>query len=98
RMLLDPGDPVWIEEPGYLGARGALAGAGAALTPVPVDGEGLDVEAGIARHPSPRLIYVTPSHQFPLGSTLSLPRRLALLDHARQSGAWILEDDYDSEY
>ncbi|MEP0706719.1 MAG: PLP-dependent aminotransferase family protein [Parvibaculum sp.] len=98
RMLLDPGDPVWIEEPGYLGARGALAGAGAQLTPVPVDAEGIDVEAGIARQPSPKLIYVTPSHQFPLGATLSLPRRLALLEHARQSGAWILEDDYDSEY
>ena len=98
RMLLDPGDPVWLEDPGYLGARGALAGAGAKLTPVPVDEEGLDVEAGIARHPAPKLIYVTPSHQFPLGATLSLPRRLALLDHARQSGAWILEDDYDSEY
>ncbi len=78
RMLLDPGDPVWIEEPGYLGARGALAGAGAQLTPVPVDAEGIDVEAGIARQPSPKLIYVTPSHQFPLGATLSLPRRLAL--------------------
>lgn len=98
RMLLDPGDPVWIEDPGYLGARGALAGAGATLVPVPVDGEGLDVAAGIARHATPRLVYVTPSHQFPLGATLALPRRLALLDHARQCGAWILEDDYDSEY
>ena len=98
RMLLDPGDPVWIEDPGYLGARGALMGAGAALVPVPVDAEGIDVEAGIARHATPRLIYVTPSHQFPLGATLSLQRRLALLDHARQSGAWVLEDDYDSEY
>ena len=98
RMLLDPGDPVWIEDPGYLGARGALLGAGAELVPVPVDAEGIDVEAGIARHQTPRLIYVTPSHQFPLGATLSLQRRLALLDHARQSGAWVLEDDYDSEY
>ncbi len=98
RMLLDPGDPVWMEDPGYLGARGALAGAGATLVPVPVDDEGLDVANGIARHASPRLVYVTPSHQFPLGVTLSLPRRLALLDHTRTCGAWILEDDYDSEY
>lgn len=98
RMLLDPGDAVWVEDPGYLGARGALAGAGANLVPVPVDAEGLDVAEGISRHAEPRLIYVTPSHQFPLGATLSLPRRLALLDHARQCGAFILEDDYDSEY
>lgn len=98
RMLLDPGDPVWVEDPGYLGARGALAGAGATLVPVPVDEEGLDVEAGIERHAAPRLVYVTPSHQFPLGATLSLQRRLALLDHAGRCGAWIVEDDYDSEY
>lgn len=98
RMLLDPGDAVWVEDPGYLGARGALSGAGAELVSVPVDDEGIDVEAGIERHASPRLIYVTPSHQFPLGATLSLQRRLALLDHAGRCGAWILEDDYDSEY
>lgn len=98
RMLLDPGDAVWVEDPGYLGARGALAGAGANLVPVPVDAEGLDVAQGIARHAAPRLVYVTPSHQFPLGTTLSLPRRLALIDHARHCGAFILEDDYDSEY
>lgn len=98
RMLLDPGDPVWVEDPGYLGARGALLGAGASLVPVPVDEEGLDVAAGIARHASPKLVYVTPSHQFPLGATLSLQRRLSLLDHAARTGAWVLEDDYDSEY
>jgi GntR family transcriptional regulator/MocR family aminotransferase len=98
RMVIDPGDPVWLEEPGYLGARGAFLGAGATLVPVQVDHEGLDVEAGIAAEPHPRLIYVTPSHQFPLGVTLSLQRRLALLDFARRAGAWIIEDDYDSEY
>jgi len=98
RMLIDPGDAVWMEEPGYLGARGAFLGAGATLVPVPVDTEGLDVAAGIAAEGSPRLVYVTPSHQFPLGVTLSLPRRLALLDFARTAGAWIVEDDYDSEY
>ncbi|MGF1609588.1 MAG: PLP-dependent aminotransferase family protein [Kiloniellales bacterium] len=98
RLLLDPGDAVWIEEPGFPGLRGALTAAGARLTPVPVDGEGLDVAAGLRLAPDARLVAVTPSHQYPLGVTMSLPRRLALLDWARETGAWILEDDYDSEY
>jgi GntR family transcriptional regulator/MocR family aminotransferase len=98
RLLLDPGDPVWIEEPGYLGARGALAGAGARLVPVPVDDEGIQVPAGIRAAPRARLVYTTPSHQHPLGMTMSLARRLALLEWAAGVGAWIVEDDYDSEY
>jgi GntR family transcriptional regulator/MocR family aminotransferase len=98
RMLIDTGDPVWMEDPGYFGARGALLGAGAQIIPVPVDHEGLVVEAGIARASQARLVYLTPSHQFPLGVTLSLARRLALLDWARSADAYILEDDYDSEY
>jgi GntR family transcriptional regulator/MocR family aminotransferase len=98
RLLLDAGDVAWIEEPGYLGARGALLGAGAHLLPVPVDGEGIDVEAGRRAGRPARLVYVTPSHQFPLGVTMSLGRRLALLAWAAEAGAWILEDDYDSEY
>ena len=98
RVLLDPGDAVWLEDPGYMGARGALTSAGAKIVPVPVDAEGLDVRAAIARSPTARLAYVTPSHQFPLGVTMSLPRRLALLDWAHRAGAWVLEDDYDSEY
>ena len=98
RLLLDPGDSAWIEDPGYRGARGALIGAGAKLIPVPVDAEGLDVDAGRARGPEARLLYVTPSHQYPLGVTMSLARRLALLEWASQSGAWILEDDYASQY
>ncbi len=98
RVLLDPGDVAWIEEPGYLGARGALLAAGAQLAPVPVDEQGLDVLAGIARSPTARVAYVTPSHQYPLGVTMSLPRRRALLQWAQQSGAWVIEDDYDSEY
>jgi GntR family transcriptional regulator/MocR family aminotransferase len=98
RVLLDVGDTVWIEDPGYVGARGALASAGAELMPVPVDREGLDVAAGIARCPSARLVYITPSHQFPLGVTMSLTRRLALLEWAHRAGTWIIEDDYDSEY
>lgn len=98
RLLLDPGAAAWVEDPGYPGAKGALLGAGAHLVPVPVDGEGLLVAEGRARAPDARLAAVTPSHQFPLGATMSLPRRLALLEWARDAGAWILEDDYDSEY
>ena len=98
RVLINPGDPVWLEDPGYLGARGALLGAGAQIMPVPVDDEGLVVEAGIARSPLARLVYLTPSHQFPLGVTMSLARRLVLLDWANRADAYILEDDYDSEY
>ena len=98
RLLLDPGDSAWIEEPGYAGARAALLGAGARVEPVPVDAEGLDVAAGEARSPSARLAYVTPSCQFPLGATLSLERRLLLLDWAERAGAFVIEDDYDSEY
>jgi len=98
RVLADPGSPVWIEDPAYFGARNVLNMAEARLVPVPVDAEGLNVSAGIARCPRPRAIFVTPSHQFPLGVTMSASRRLQLLDHARQAGAWVVEDDYDSEY
>lgn len=98
QVLLNPGDAVWVEEPGYFGAKGALLGAGVRLVPVPLDPEGLDVAAGKVRCPTARLAYVTPSHQFPLGMTMSLRRRLALLAWAREADAWIIEDDYDSEY
>ena len=98
RLLLNPGDTAWMEDPGYPGARGALLGAGAQIVPVPVDHEGLQVDVGIAHGPGARLVYLTPSHQFPLGVTMSLARRLAVLDWAKRSGAYILEDDYDSEY
>ncbi len=98
RVLLDPGDPVWMEEPGYVGARNAFALAGARMVPVPVDDEGLDVSAGISRCAEARAAYVTPSHQYPLGMTMTASRRLRLLDWARRSGAWLIEDDYDSEY
>jgi len=98
RLLLDPGDAAWIEEPGYAGLRAAVLAAGAVAVPVPVDAEGLSVSAGRRLAPAARLAAVTPSHQFPLGVTMSLARRLALLDWAREAGAWILEDDYDSEY
>ncbi len=98
RMLINAGDSVWMENPGYLGARGAFLGSGADIIPVPVDSEGLVVEAGIARAPQAKLVYLTPSHQFPLGVTMSLARRLEVLDWAKRADAYILEDDYDSEY
>ncbi|HEX7038174.1 MAG TPA: PLP-dependent aminotransferase family protein [Pseudomonadales bacterium] len=95
RLLLDPGEPAVVEEPGYPGHRRVLEACGAQLCPVPVDAEGLVVEALPAQA---RLVYVTPSHQFPTGVSMSLPRRLALLDWAARRGAVIVEDDYDSEY
>jgi GntR family transcriptional regulator/MocR family aminotransferase len=98
RVLTDPGDVVWIEDPGYMGARASLEAAGACVVPVPVDADGIDVGRGVASAPDARLAYVTPSHQFPLGVTMSLARRLALLEWASTAGAWIIEDDYDSEY
>ena len=98
RVVLNPGDPVWFEEPGYAAARGALVAAGARIVPVPVDAEGLVVERGVDLEPRASLVYVTPSHQCPTGATLSLERRLALLHWAARADAWILEDDYDSEY
>lgn len=98
RLLIDPGDSAWIEDPGYLGTRAALVAAGARLVPVPVDDEGLDVAAGMAREPGARLAVVTPSHQFPLGPTMSLARRLALIEWASRTGSWVVEDDYDAEF
>lgn len=98
RLLLDAGDVVWMENPGYPGAKAALTGAGAKLAYVHVDKQGLDVRAAESVCRDARLAYVTPSHQYPLGVTMSLSRRLDLLDWARRADAWILEDDYDSEY
>ncbi|MGE3525050.1 MAG: PLP-dependent aminotransferase family protein [Gemmatimonadales bacterium] len=96
RVLLNCGDRVCIEEPGYLGAARVFEGMGARICPVPVDAEGMEVPAG--RHREVRLAYVTPAHQFPLGVSMSLCRRLELLRWARQTGAVLFEDDYDSEY
>ncbi|MGC2854555.1 PLP-dependent aminotransferase family protein [Novispirillum sp. DQ9] len=95
RLLLDPGDVAAVEDPGFSGADAALTAAGATLTPVPVDAAGLVVEALPERA---RAVLVTPSRNFPLGVTLSLERRLALLAWARRAGAWVIEDDYDSEF
>ncbi len=98
RVLLDPDVPVVMENPGYRGLTAALTSAGARVVRAPVDAEGLDVARARAATPHPRLLAVTPSHQFPLGVTMSLARRLDLLAWAREAGFWILEDDYDSEY
>ncbi len=98
RVLCDPGDTVWLEDPGFPGALGALHAAGARLLPVPVDAEGLKVADGIERAPDARLAIVTPAHQFPTGAVMSLQRRLALLAWAGRRGAFIVEDDYDSEF
>jgi GntR family transcriptional regulator / MocR family aminotransferase len=98
RVLLDPDCSVWIEEPGYVFLRHALMLSGCRLVPVPVDSEGLDVAAGVKLCRDARVAYVTPSHQYPLGATMSAARRLQLLEWAHSVGAWIVEDDYDSEY
>lgn len=96
RMLVGPGDAVWIEDPGYFGARAALEAAGARLHAIPVDDKGMDLAAAPSRKPA--LIYVTPSYQFPLGVTMTLERRMTLLELTRRHGAWVLEDDYDSDF
>jgi GntR family transcriptional regulator/MocR family aminotransferase len=97
-LLLNPGDKVWFENPGAIGARNSLIACGADLVPVPVDDQGLCVEAGLQLAPRFRLAFVTPSHQQPLGSVMSLKRRFALLHAAEQANAWVIEDDYDGEF
>lgn len=97
-LLLDPGDPVWVEDPGYIAGRGALLAAGARLVPVPSDEGGMDVAAAVATGEAARLALVAPSHSTPLGGAMPIARRLALLDWARRERAWVLEDDCDSEF
>ncbi len=96
--LLAPGDAVCVEEPGYPGARDALRTSGATVVPIPLDAEGIDVRRLAAQGRRARLVYVTPSHQYPLGISMTAARRLALLAWARGGNRWIVEDDYDSEY
>ncbi len=96
--VLRPGDAAWMEDPGYPAARAALKAAGARLVAVPVDAAGLVVAEGVRRAPSAQVAYVTPSHQFPTGVAMRMDRRIALLDWARDADAWVLEDDYDSEF
>jgi GntR family transcriptional regulator/MocR family aminotransferase len=98
RVLLDANDCVWLEDPCYRGAKNAFAAAGARIVGVPIDAQGFDLNKAIKSSVQAKLVYVTPSHQFPLGVTMSLNRRLELLEWAKQNRAWIVEDDYDSEY
>lgn len=98
RLLLKPGDSVWMEDPGYFGAAMAFRNAGARIVPVPVDDRGLSVSAGRESAGRAKCVYVTPGHQFPLGTTMSIERRVDLLAWASEAGAFVIEDDYDSEY
>jgi len=98
RILTDPGDRVWIEEPGHYGARSAFAAAQNKLMPAPVDEQGLLISQDMQKDNDAKLVYVTPSHQTPTGVIMSLERRLQLLNWAQSKGAWIIEDDYDSEF
>jgi GntR family transcriptional regulator / MocR family aminotransferase len=98
RLLLDPGDVAWVEDPGYPGLRGALFAADVAVVPIPVDQEGLSLAEGVKTGKKPRMIAVAPSHQYPLGITMSLQRRLELLSFAAEADSWIIEDDYDNEF
>jgi GntR family transcriptional regulator / MocR family aminotransferase len=98
RVIVDPGAAVWVEEPGYWLVHYVLRAAGCRSVPVPVDAEGLNVAAGIRLNRKARASFVAPSHQYPLGVTMSATRRLQLLEWAQRAAAWIVEDDYDSEY
>jgi GntR family transcriptional regulator/MocR family aminotransferase len=98
RVLLDAGERVWIEDPCYAEALAVFRAVGAQITPVPVNAEGFDLEAAELRAAPAKLVYITPSHQYPTGVTMSLARRLSLLEWARRTGAWIIEDDYNSEF
>lgn len=98
KLLVNPGDDVWFENPGSFTGRNVLAAAGVKIIPVSVDSEGLAVKEGIQKSPRAKMTLVTPSHQFPLGVVMSVARRLELLDWANSVGSWIVEDDYDSEY
>ena len=97
-VFLDRGDEVWMEDPGYLSARNLFALSGAKIIPVPVDENGINLRAAFDKSRNPKLVYVTPSRQYPLGLTMSRTRRLSLIETARTTNSWIIEDDYDSEY
>ncbi len=98
RVILDPGDRVWVEDPGFPGVDGALVAAGGEMVPVPIDGDGLEVTRGAERAPDARAVLCTPSRNHPLGITMNPRRRLDLLRWAAANDAWIVEDDYDSEF
>lgn len=98
RLLLKQDDPVWVEDPAYVGATMVFSNAGAKVVAVPVDEQGLSVSAGARACARPKGMYLTPAHQFPLGMTMSLERRMEVLKFASRVGAFVIEDDYDSEY
>ncbi|WP_398498171.1 PLP-dependent aminotransferase family protein [Variovorax sp.] len=98
RLLTDPGDTAWVEDPGYRGAKSAMHAGDLRIVPMPVDAGGLRASEEDWRLQTPRLVYATPSHQYPSGVVLGIARRLALIAQARAHGAWIIEDDYDSEF
>jgi GntR family transcriptional regulator / MocR family aminotransferase len=98
KVVADPGERAWVETPGYQPVQHCLRAAGMQIVPVPVDDEGLDVDAGLRLEPHARLAYVTPSHQYPLGFEMSLQRRKALLRWAAENDAYVVEDDYDGDY
>ncbi|WP_313233349.1 MocR-like pyridoxine biosynthesis transcription factor PdxR [Delftia acidovorans] len=98
QLLTNPGDHAWLEEPGYRGAKSAFAGGDLCVSTLRVDADGAAIAPGLWDSHPPRLIQITPSHQYPTGAVLSVARRLDLLERARRAGAWIIEDDYDSEF
>ncbi|MEO5797410.1 MAG: PLP-dependent aminotransferase family protein [Rhodoferax sp.] len=98
RLLSNPGDTAWVEDPGYRGAKVAMQGGDLRILPLRVDADGLAATEADWKTQPPRLVYTTPSHQYPVGAVLTVARRLALIAQARRLGAWILEDDYDSEF
>lgn len=98
RLTIDPGDSAWVEDPSYLGAEAILRANGAKILPVSVDEKGMRISEGIRKAPHARVAYVTPANQFPLCVSLPLERRLQLIEWSRTNGAWIFEDDYDSEF
>ena len=98
KCLLKTGDNVWMEDPGYFGASNAFSSAGVNIYPIPVEEDGLNIDYAMKKFGDAKLAYVTPSHQFPLGYTMSQSKRLQLIQWAKKKNAWILEDDYDSEF
>src|SRR5262249_3235888 len=98
RVLLQPGDTVWLENPGYIGARNIFRAAGGIIVPGPGGKQGLQKEEAIASFPLPKLIYLKPAHQFPTGATLALKRSFEILTWARSHNVMIFEDDYDGDF
>jgi GntR family transcriptional regulator/MocR family aminotransferase len=97
-ILLNKGDPCWMEDPGYAGAISAIQRFSGQICPIPITSKGMDLDYAIGRYPKAKLAYITPSHQFPMGTTMALSERVKLLNWAKDHRLWIVEDDYDSEF